>query len=80
MKKRRTKGFKVLAVCLILAFICGIAILDRLNQISAIRCQINDVSHKIRTQSAHDSARYSVGAPSTPSTSPKSLIVDNGLE
>ena len=82
MKKRnKTKAYKAVALCLFLGFICWLAVLDRLAQISAIRCEIKEVTHKIRQHNSRgDSAIYSVGAPVMPSTSPKSLIVHNGLE
>jgi hypothetical protein len=82
MKKRnRTKAYKAVGICLFVAFIVWLAVLDRLTQISAIRSEINNISQKIRQQNNRgDSAIYSVGAPVTPPTPSKSLIVDNGLE
>ena len=82
MKKRRTKAYKVLLLSFILACLCWVGVLDRFAQISDIRCQIKQVTAQIRNyNSPSDSISYSFkGALSTPLTSPKSLIVDNGLE
>jgi hypothetical protein len=80
-KQNNKKAYKAVALCLFLGFICWSAVLDKLAEIKSIRHEIDYVTEKIRQHNSRgDGAIYSIGAPSTPSTSPKSLIVDNGLE